>query len=220
MGKSVAMLLGAILFLGGTVCGIVVLGKNHRPILNTNTSASSVLPTSIPLQYVPSEAITIPGVVSNGSLRFQAVDSMLPATISGDFVLRQSDGFVTDDKAIATLSGTGVIATVFPSTTLTASSLLPTAFLFTLPEGKLSLNASIPFAIRSGITLIQMEHASTVIRRNALEKEISITVSQGSASAAFINEENETQVLSIQNGQTIRINEATSQIQKTQSNGH
>lgn len=196
------------MFLLGIVGGIVVFRPTQSPqkIIQKQFETHPVPLASI--SFIPSKTLRIPGTVTKGTLSYQPVDGKSASTVSGSLVLRQGDSIATRKDSIARFSTDEILIGVLESTTLGTSSLLPTSLLFTLSDGSIAITTSVPVSVRAGISLIRMASASATIA-NTPGVAISLSVSQGSASAAFVDATNETQVYGVSKGKTLTIDQQT-----------
>ncbi len=196
-----------ILFLLGIICAIIVFRPTPTPVpLPIPNERQPSLPPAV--SYIPSQALRLPGNVTKGSLSYQPIDKDEASTISATFTLRQGDSITTQKDSTANFSSEGVSFSVLESTSLTASSLLPSSILFSLSEGKITLTTITPISLRVGFSLLRIASGSAIIN-NLPGEAISLAVLQGSASAAFLDADNETQVYEITKGKTLTIDPVT-----------
>lgn len=208
MKPFLIVLPGFILFLLGIIGGIVIFRPIQSP-LKTQQKQYERLPSPLPsVSFIPSKTLRIPGTITTGTLSYQPVDGESASTISGALVLRQGDSIATRKDSAARFSADGLSISMSESTALGASSLLPTSLLFTLSDGGIAVTTAVPVSFRAGISLIRMASTSATLTYTPGES-ISLSVSQGSASAAFVDATNETQVYDVSKGKTLIIDQQT-----------
>jgi hypothetical protein len=170
---------------------------------------SAATPTPPVFSPIPAGAFPLKLDGSRGTVTVDRVedDTKIPATQAG--TLRQGDAVTTAEDATARYLGGPLSVTLDPGTAISAVSLIPDRILLALSSGTLGITATGSAAVKAGVLLVSLSSASADLTRNPDTGRITVSLREGTGSAAFVNGDNDTQVEALESGSRIIVDPDT-----------
>lgn len=195
----------AFIFLFSAVLGtlfVIYFGQNAAANILSPTSEDSLTP-EFSAEKPPSESLIGKVISITGDVAWQSRVATESAKLTEHISIQQGEMLETRDggKMAVEFPGTASI-NLLPKTKIDVAQTLPVNMVLVQQEGTAIYKklGAVPISVRSHGMLVQIESGEAMVSLNSDQTIVTVTPASGAIKAAFVNDQNETQIINISYG--------------------
>ncbi len=169
---------------------------------------------SFSLENAPSQSIRGEIATMSGNVEWEGRVATQAAKINSPQTIQQGESISTkEDGKVNLIFPTAVNLSIFPNTNLAIIQTLPVNIVFSQTKGIVDFTtlSSIPVSVRSHSLLVQLVEGEMILTVSDTTPFISLDIKKGSATAAYNDSQNVSQIIEVKKGERLVFNDDTRQ---------